>query len=159
MDLTHVVKLSTTTPYVLAPSDIPVIRSSDAYLLVRLFYPICYSLLTPETVTEPVEIDHCIPSPCGLNSQCRIVGSQAACSCLPNNIGRPPNCRPECKINPECPQNLMCINDKCMDPCPGSCGSSTTCMVLKHTPVCQCVAGYTGDPFTGCISVPTSKKI
>lgn len=98
----------------------------------------------------------CIPSPCGPNSQCRVVGNQAACSCLPNYIGRAPNCRPECTINEECPGNLACQNEKCRDPCPGSCGSFTTCSVTKHAPNCQCVAGYTGDPFTGCIPVPPS---
>lgn len=99
----------------------------------------------------------CIPSPCGLNSECRVVGEQPACSCLPNYIGRPPNCRPECKINAECPSNLACQNEKCVDPCPGSCGPFTVCTVIKHAPICQCASGYTGDPFFGCNPIPTSK--
>lgn len=100
----------------------------------------------------------CVPSPCGPNSQCRVVGTQAACSCLPNYIGRAPNCRPECTINAECPGNLACQNERCKDPCPGSCGSFTTCIVLKHAPVCQCISGYTGDPFTGCSIIPPCKN-
>lgn len=100
----------------------------------------------------------CVPSPCGPNSQCRVIGTQAACSCLPNYIGRAPNCRPECTINEECPGNLACQNEKCKDPCPGSCGSSTTCLVIKHAPVCQCIVGYTGDPFTGCSLIPPCKS-
>lgn len=99
----------------------------------------------------------CVPSPCGQNSQCRVIGTQAACSCLPNYIGRAPNCRPECTINAECSGNLACQNEKCKDPCPGVCGSFTTCAVIKHAPVCQCVSGYTGDPFTGCALIPPSK--
>lgn len=101
--------------------------------------------------------DPCVPSPCGPNSQCRVVGTQAACSCLANYIGRAPNCRPECTINAECPSNLACQNERCKDPCPGSCGPFTTCMVIKHASVCQCVSGFTGDPFTGCSIIPTRK--
>lgn len=111
-------------------------------------------------IEKPVLIpsgNPCVPSPCGPNSQCRVVGTQAACSCLPNYIGRAPNCRPECTINAECPGNLACQSERCTDPCPGSCGSFTTCTVIKHAPVCQCISGYTGDPFTGCSIIPPCK--
>lgn len=104
-----------------------------------------------------VNVNPCIPSPCGPNSQCRVVGEQPACSCLPNYIGRSPNCRPECSINAECPGTQACQNERCKDPCPGSCGSFTTCVVVKHAPLCQCVAGYTGDPFTVCTPLPPCK--
>lgn len=100
----------------------------------------------------------CVPSPCGLNSQCRVVGNTPACSCLPNYIGRAPNCRPECSINAECPGNLACVNERCKDPCPGSCGVHANCVVNKHAPVCSCITGYSGDPFAGCSLIP-SKEI
>ena len=99
----------------------------------------------------------CVPSPCGPNSQCRAVGSNPACSCLANYIGRPPNCRPECTINEECPGNLACQNERCRDPCPGSCGAHALCNVVKHAPMCSCEPGYTGDPFAGCVIIPQSK--
>lgn len=92
----------------------------------------------------------CVPSPCGPNSQCRVVGETPVCSCLPNFVGRAPNCRPECTINSECPANLACINERCKDPCPGSCGFNAFCNVVNHSPVCTCEAGYNGDPFSGC---------
>lgn len=110
---------------------------------------------------RPVEViseNPCVPSPCGPNSQCRVVGNTPACSCLPNYIGRAPNCRPECTINAECPGNLACQNERCKDPCPGSCGPSATCVVIKHAPVCECITGFTGDPFSGCNPIPQSKK-
>lgn len=97
----------------------------------------------------------CLPSPCGPNSNCRVVGQTSACSCLPNYIGRPPQCRPECTIDSECPANLACINERCKDPCAGSCGISTVCTVVNHSPVCTCQYLYTGDPFTGCYPVPS----
>lgn len=101
----------------------------------------------------------CDPSPCGPNSQCRVLGDTPACSCLPNFVGRAPNCRPECVINAECPGNLACQQEKCIDPCPGSCGPNTDCIVITHRPVCSCQVGYTGDPFAGCNIVPSKINI
>lgn len=104
---------------------------------------------------EPIVPENpCVPSPCGANSQCRVVGESPACSCLAEYIGTPPNCRPECSINPECPSNLACINQKCRDPCPGSCGLNARCNVINHSPVCSCDTGFIGDPFTSCQPIP-----
>lgn len=94
--------------------------------------------------------DPCRPSPCGPFSQCRAVGDNPSCSCLPGFIGNPPACKPECVSNAECSINLACINQKCRDPCPGSCGSNAQCRVASHTPNCYCLPGYFGDPFTQC---------
>ena len=43
---------------------------------------------------------------------------------------------------------------KCLDPCPGSCGVLARCSVQNHNPICSCPAGYTGDPFTRCVEQP-----
>lgn len=95
-------------------------------------------------------LNPCIPSPCGPNSECKIKSNRPVCSCLPNYFGSPPNCRPECIINSECPLTKACINQKCVDPCPGSCGYNAECQVINHVPICHCLNGFTGDPFTGC---------
>lgn len=92
----------------------------------------------------------CEQSPCGPNSDCRVIGDQAACSCLPNYIGRVPNCRPECTIDPECPSNTACINERCRDPCQGACGVNALCLTINHKPVCSCQQGYTGDANIRC---------
>lgn len=92
----------------------------------------------------------CVPSPCGPNAECRNIGNTPSCSCLINFIGSPPNCRPECSIHSDCPSDRACINSKCQDPCPGSCGVSASCNVLNHIPICTCLEGYIGDPFTSC---------
>lgn len=110
----------------------------------------------PAAPPEPV--NPCVPSPCGLNSICQAVGTVPSCSCLPSFIGSPPNCRPECNINSECASNLACINQKCRDPCPGSCGAGAQCNVINHTPACTCPEGYTGDPFTSCSPIPPPRK-
>lgn len=97
-----------------------------------------------------VNINPCQPSPCGPNSQCKAIGDSPSCSCLPDFNGSPPNCRPECVSNSECPNHLACINQKCKDPCPGICGQNAECKVVSHTPNCVCLSGYIGDPFTLC---------
>lgn len=99
----------------------------------------------------------CHPSPCGPNANCRVFESRPVCSCIANYIGRPPSCRPECTVNSECPSNKACINERCRDPCPGSCGFNAECYVHAHTPRCGCSDGYTGDPFSGCNKIVPRK--
>lgn len=101
-------------------------------------------------VAPPPPVDPCTPSPCGLYAECRVIGDQAACSCLKNYIGLPPNCRPECVVNTDCASNQACISEKCRDPCIGSCGENANCRVQNHIPVCLCQPGFTGDPFSLC---------
>ena len=101
-------------------------------------------------VAPPPQDNPCEPSPCGPRAQCQVVNNLPSCSCLPEFVGSPPNCRPECVSNSECPSHLACINYKCKDPCPGSCGVNAECRVVSHTPSCTCANSYTGDPFIQC---------
>lgn len=71
-------------------------------------------------------------------------------------VGSPPNCRPECVSNSECPSQMACINEKCRDPCPESCGTNAECRVVSHSIMCMCSASFTGDPFTQC--TPEQRK-
>jgi hypothetical protein len=87
-----------------------------------------------------------------------VSGDTPSCSCLLDYTGSPPNCRPECVSNSECASHLACINLKCRDPCPGSCGTNAECRVVSHTPNCVCPSGFTGDPFIQCL-VQQSKNI
>ena len=110
---------------------------------------------------DPVPVipsNPCVPSPCGPNSQCQAFGDVPSCSCLPSYIGAPPNCRPECVINSECPSNLACINEKCRDPCPGACGINAVCSVHNHVPICTCLDGYEGDALSSCSPKPPPKR-
>lgn len=104
----------------------------------------------PEIAENP-----CHPSPCGSNAQCREINNQAICSCLPNYLGTPPNCRPECIQNSDCPPTNTCINMKCKDPCPGLCGINALCQVNFHQANCRCQAQYTGDPYSQCSPIPS----
>lgn len=103
---------------------------------------------------RPEPAQPCTPSPCGPNSQCRVVNEQAVCSCLPNYLGNPPNCRPECVVSSECSLDKACVNQKCADPCPGTCGINAQCKTINHSPVCSCQSDFTGDPFTRCFPIP-----
>lgn len=106
-------------------------------------------------VKDVILSNPCNPSPCGPNSQCREVNGQAVCSCLPNYVGTPPSCRPECLVSNECSLNRACIRQKCANPCAGTCGIGTKCQVINHSPICSCQIGYTGDPFSRCTPLPS----
>ena len=108
------------------------------------------------TSPRPEIIDPCRPSPCGINAECRERNGAASCTCLPGLFGNPYiECKPECSINPECPTDKACVNQKCVDPCPGVCGSHATCRAQNHNPICTCDPGYTGDPFRFCTRITT----
>lgn len=98
----------------------------------------------------PVISNPCNPSPCGPNSRCREVNNQAVCSCIIGFIGQPPSCRPECVTNSDCARHEACINQKCVDPCLGTCGINAQCKVINHNPICSCPSHYTGNPFIRC---------
>lgn len=104
---------------------------------------------------QQAPVDPCNPSPCGPNSQCKVNNGQAICSCLPEYIGSPPGCRPECVVSTECASNKACINQKCVDPCRGTCGQNAQCQVINHSPICSCLSGMTGDPFIRCYPIPS----
>jgi len=103
-----------------------------------------------DTIKQP-----CTPSPCGPNSICKVVNDHAVCSCQPGFISSPPACKPECVISADCPLTQACLNNKCQDPCPGTCGQNTNCQVVNHNPICSCSESYTGDPFTICYLQPS----
>lgn len=99
----------------------------------------------------------CSPSPCGPYSQCRAINKHAVCICAANFIGAPPNCRPECVVSTDCAQDKSCMNQRCKDPCPGTCGQNARCQVVNHSPICSCSLGFEGDPFVRCIKEQPSK--
>lgn len=138
------------------------ITGNNLNIFIKLFnfikkysISICWiSLFSAPVVVPSVERDPCVPSPCGPNSVCRNLNGIPSCSCQPNYEGSPPNCRPECTINEDCSSNLACINQKCKDPCPGSCGINANCQVIQHLAICTCIEGFTGNAFTQCTPTP-----
>ena len=109
---------------------------------------------------EPVEApDPCDPNPCGPNTNTpQVIGDRCQCTCVPDMIGSPPNCKPECVLNSDCRPELACISRKCRDPCPGLCGQNAQCRVRNHVPLCICNRGYEGDPFSACRLITSKIK-
>jgi hypothetical protein len=104
----------------------------------------------------------CLPSPCGPNAECRERNGAGSCTCLPGYEGDPYDkrgCRRECELNSDCTQVLACITFKCVDPCPGTCGSGAQCSVLNHIPTCTCPPQLTGDPFFQCRELPPTREL
>ena len=59
--------------------------------------------------------------------------------------------RPECTTDPECPDHLACIREKCQNPCfTTTCGVNAECRVTRHRAICYCKPGYEGDPYRIC---------
>lgn len=115
---------------------------------------------SPPTLPQIEEhLSPCVPSPCGANAICKEQNNAGACVCLPDYIGNPyEGCRPECVLSTDCAPNLACVNNKCKDPCPGTCGPNAQCQVINHLPSCSCIPGYTGDPFRYCSIIIERRK-
>lgn len=120
----------------------------------------CYPV-PPSTPPKHADVLHdpCVPSPCGPYATCLNQNNVPSCTCLPNYIGAPPNCRPECTVNSDCISSQACINERCRDPCPGACGVNTVCSIINHTPNCACQPGYIGDAFVACHPAPAPRKL
>lgn len=119
---------------------------TKTYLSEKIFNKICFSVPPTEGPRMP-----CNPSPCGANAICKERNGAGSCSCLPEYFGDPyTGCRPECVINTDCDRSKACLNNKCRDPCPGTCGINAECRVINHAPSCTCRIGYSGDPLKAC---------
>ena len=102
--------------------------------------------------SAPVVADPCNPSPCGANAECIEKNSVATCKCRSGYPKGDPftGCRPECITSADCSQTQACGAQKCIDPCPGLCGSNAQCQTINHQPICRCNSGYSGDPYRVC---------
>lgn len=69
---------------------------------------------------------------------------------LASNITPQPEQIRQCNRDVDCPSNESCRSGSCTSPCTNSCGQNTSCRVVNHLANCQCLSGYTGDPYVGC---------
>lgn len=110
-----------------------------------------YIAISSPSSTLAEKTDPCRENPCGPNSQCKNIRGIAACSCLSQFNGTPPNCTSECESSSECDAGKACIKQKCVNPCLSStCGMNANCTVVNHSPLCTCVEGFGGDPVGNC---------
>ncbi|XP_064459913.1 uncharacterized protein LOC135370150 isoform X1 [Ornithodoros turicata] len=107
-------------------------------------------------------------APCGANAECRDLLGSYQCLCAPGYTGNPrQGCSPiriRCRGASDCPTNEQCSQGQCQclppyilegedckDPCAWiQCGQFATCAITPAGPQCQCNAGCTGNPQTGC---------
>lgn len=105
-------------------------------------------IITPENGT----VQPCAPNPCDPNASCDTYGNQfVVCETCngPDSINNHA-CRPQCILNSDCGFDTSCINNRCVDPCPGSCGVNAECTVYYHDPICRCADGLVGNPYEHC---------
>ena len=112
----------------------------------------CVTIPFKPVTVEPQ--DPCNPDPFGPNSKYRAQGTRSVCTWFPGFFGVPPNCRPKCLLSSECQLTKACVQQRCLDPCPGTCGANAECKVVNHNPICSCPKGYSGDPFFNCNKDP-----
>ena len=124
----------------------------STYFLSPIVWPLYFVLAVEPVVARPE--NPCSPDPCGPFATCRPDSGRPACSCQPGYFGAPPNCRPECLLSSDCGLSQACVRQKCVDPCPGTCGTNAECKVVNHNPICSCPARFTGDPFINCVREP-----
>jgi hypothetical protein len=111
-------------------------------------------------VLQPPEIPMpCNPNPCAVNAVCKERNGVGSCSCMKNYFGDPyVHCRPQCVVNDDCDSSQACMNMRCIDACNGACGLNSRCSVINHSPTCQCLEGFTGNPLSSCHRKPDCKK-
>lgn len=114
-----------------------------------------FSYCTELHNVAPIEhFTPCTPSPCGSNAICKERDNAGSCTCASGYLGNPyEGCRPECSVNTDCPSNRICQQNKCQDPCPGTCGVNAECQTVNHAPICTCLSGFTGNPFQNCVVI------
>lgn len=115
--------------------------------MYNVFFIPAIVIIPDNTTVQP-----CLPNPCDPNAQCDAYGNQfAICDpCVGSNALNSPLCRPECVLSSDCPFNKACLKNRCVDPCPGSCGVNAECSVYHHDAICRCVAGFEGNPYEHC---------
>lgn len=134
------------------------IHVASDYLRNKTHLLMLYVFLKNISAPREVFRNPCNPSPCGPNAVCKERNGAGACTCIDDFYGDPYlGCRPECVMNTDCATDRTCFNNKCLDPCPGSCGKNAECRVFNHAPSCFCLPGYKGNPLHACS--PTICKI
>ena len=111
-----------------------------------------FSITLFHLLDEP-KPDICSPGSCGPGALASPSQGVCKCTCSPGLQGDPYHhgCKPECIINTDCTRDLACSNNKCVNPCPGTCGQHATCSVINHIPTCVCKQGFVGNAFEECV--------
>jgi hypothetical protein len=119
----------------------------------------------PIADVECILVESCNPNPCHPTAICETGVNGPICRCPQNYIGDPQSsgCLPEGNCpngDRDCPENTVCLANKCVDPCESACGINTNCQVVNGKPICTCmnkfVASINGNARDGCVRTSTS---
>lgn len=71
---------------------------------------------------------------------------------------KPPTARPRCSSDLDCPDNQVCYDTLCKNPCDfdNMCAPNALCDTRAHRPVCRCPEGSRGDSRVQCL--PDKRK-
>ncbi|CAB0006594.1 unnamed protein product [Nesidiocoris tenuis] len=98
----------------------------------------------PVADIECAKIDQCDPNPCHPTAICETVPNDGhICKCPMNQVGDPisSGCRAEGNCpngDKDCPEQSVCQNGRCVNPCEKACGAYAICTVKNRQPVCTC---------------------
>lgn len=125
----------------------------NSHLFILIFCFTAIIIAQDNTTAQP-----CSPNPCDINAPCDSYGDQfAICNaCVGQDAVNSPTCRPECVMSSDCGFNKACLRNRCVDPCPGSCGINAECTIYHHDPICRCIHGFEGNPYEHC--KPSTKR-
>jgi hypothetical protein len=121
---------------------------------------LCKAGTTGNPLTGCEDIDECANNPCGLKARCLNEPGSYKCQCPKGTRGDPysTGCvgsgRTECNQDDDCPGQLACENNVCVNPCSAlPCGVNAICIPERHAAWCRCKSGYTEDKASGkCVS-------
>lgn len=98
----------------------------------------------PVADIECAVVEACNPNPCHPTAVC-IDGAKGSpvCQCQSGTVGDPyeAGCIAEgsCLSTKDCPENSICQNHRCLNPCENACGKNSFCEIIGGEPVCKCV--------------------
>lgn len=110
--------------------------------------------------------DPCSSVRCGNNTKCVKQNGVGFCQCLPNHVGNPyvactlsaSKLEAKCLKHTDCSSKQVCIQNKCINPCPDFCPENAECKMSDHILTCTCKAGYTGDNYHHCTKIQDRGK-
>ena len=110
----------------------------------------------PQHIGDPYvscRLDPCLQDACGPNADCARSGQRAICTCRSGYLGSPYS--RYTRVMVEMVMTMLMARSGCRaNPCqPGICGAGAECKDVGGRPVCECLPGHQGNPYSGCIQV------
>ena len=111
----------------------------------RCVCPIGFISMDMDTGCLPVS--RCTNNTCHPSAFCEPTPTGFECKCNIGHIGEPytSGCKEIdqfCNSNVDCPDEAICNEGKCLNPCDDACGENTVCKVVNKKAACSCQEGF-----------------